>query len=81
MSVRWLVEGAVRALLQCQDGLVILLECQEVNPEAVRHRLLLRVVLELAGFMKEHLTQRQCDRQSRKFVVYWVNLSANNANY
>ena len=59
LSVRWLVEGAVRALLQCQDGLVILLECQEVNPEAVRHRLLLRVVLELAGCMEEHLTHPQ----------------------
>ena len=46
-------------LLQRRDRLVVLLERQEVNPEAVRHRLLLRVVLELAGFMKEHLTQRQ----------------------
>ena len=56
--VWWLVEGAIRALLHCQDRLVILLQCQEVNPEAVRHRLLLRVVLELSSSMKEHLTQR-----------------------
>ena len=56
-SVRWFVKGAVWALFQCQDWLVILLESQEVNPEAVWHRVLLRVVLKLAGSMKENLTQ------------------------
>ena len=34
---------------------MILLEGQEVNPEAVWHCLLLRVVLELARSVKEHL--------------------------
>ena len=52
------VEGAVLALLHCQDRLVVLLQSQEVNPEAVWHRLLLRVVLELSSSVKEHLPQR-----------------------
>ena len=52
------VEGAVLALLHCQDRLMVLLQSQEVNPEAVWHRLLLGVVLELSSSVKEHLPQR-----------------------
>ena len=42
-------------LLQRQDRLVVLLERQEVNPEAVRHRLLLGVVLEMASHVEKDL--------------------------
>ena len=58
LPVWWFVEVAVRVLLHCQDRLVVLLQSQEVNPEAVWHRLLLGVVLELSSSVKEHLTQR-----------------------
>ena len=56
-SVGWIVQGAVVVLLQRQDRLVILLERQEVNPEAVRHRLLLCVVLEMASNVEKNLGQ------------------------
>ena len=42
-------------LLQRQDRLVVLLERQEVNSEAVRHRLLLGVVLEMASHVEKDL--------------------------
>ena len=44
-------------LLQRQDRLEVLLERQEVNPEAVRHRLLLCVVLEMASNVEKNLGQ------------------------
>ena len=72
-SVGWIVQGAVVVLLQRQDRLVVLLERQEVNPEAVRHRLLLCVVLELASFMKEHLRQSQTLR-SWEIILCNINL-------
>ena len=56
-SVGWIVQGAVVVLLQRQDRLEVLLERQEVNPEAVRHRLLLCVVLEMASNVEKNLGQ------------------------
>ena len=56
-SVGWIVQGAVVVLLQRQDRLVVLLERQEVNPEAVWHRLLLCVVLEMASNVEKNLGQ------------------------
>ena len=57
LSIWWIVQGAVVVLLQRQNRLVILLERQEVNPEAVRHRLLLGVVLEMASNVEKNLGQ------------------------
>ena len=49
-------------LLQRQDRLEVLLERQEVNPEAVRHRLLLCVVLEMASHVEKNLGQHSANR-------------------
>ena len=54
-SVGWIVQGTVVVLLQRQDRLVVLFKGQEVNPEAVWHRLLLCVVLEMASHVEKDL--------------------------
>ena len=62
LSIWWIVQGAVVVLLQRQDRLEVLLECQEVNPEAVRHRLLLGVVLEMASHVEKDLGHHSANR-------------------